>query len=468
MRTQIICILFLILSFITSEGILFGQNISNLNLIDQFDVRPNQPPTALNSKYASIWGWTSPTGKEYAILCCVTGTSFIDISDNSNIYECDFVQGNYTVNRECKTYLNYAYISSDAYGTDWIGLQIIDLSYLPDSVHLVKNWTYGNFVYAHTLFQENNFMYLCGGNVNAAAGLTIIDLKDPVNPVKRGEYLRAYVHDCYVRNDTIYAAVTGINKFVILDASNKDNITEIAEINNLPGYSLPHSCCLSANGKFLITADESRGPPGIIAIWNISDLTDIELVTTYRPPGDVTSIAHNPFVKNNILYVSHHTAGLRLVDLRNPYTPVEFAFHDTYPNSNAAITEGNWSCYPFFNSGKIISSDMQTGLYVHAIINDPTFINNSNIVLRNFSLSQNYPNPFNPNTIINYEIRITNFIKLKVYDVLGNEIATLVNEKLSPGSYEVQFDGSNLSSGIYFYRLETEKFTETKRMLLIK
>lgn len=86
-----------------------------------------------------------------------------------------------------------------------------------------------------------------------------------------------------------------------------------------------------------------------------------------------------------------------------------------------------------------------------------------------YFLSQNYPNPFNPNTIINYELGITNYVKLKVYDVLGNEVATLVNEKNSPGSYSVEFDGSNLPSGIYFYRLEVDgNIIDTKRMVLLK
>ncbi len=199
MRKTFKYLLLVILMFTAVKEILFAQNISNLNLITNLDVRPNQPPSEIDSKYASIWGWTSPSGSEYAILCCVTGTSFIDISNNSNIYECDFVPGIHTVNRDCKTYLNYAYVSSDANGIDWNGLQIIDLSYLPDSVHLVKNWTYGNFKYAHTLFQENNFLYLCGGNVNAAGGFTIIDLTNPEVPVKRGKYLRGFVHDGYAR-----------------------------------------------------------------------------------------------------------------------------------------------------------------------------------------------------------------------------------------------------------------------------
>ena len=98
---------------------------------------------------------------------------------------------------------------------------------------------------------------------------------------------------------------------------------------------------------------------------------------------------------------------------------------------------------------------------------------NSNIP-NDFLLYQNYPNPFNPTTKIKYTVPVTlsevegSLVTLKVYDVLGNEIATLVNEENSTGSYEVEFDGNNLPSGIYFYQLQTGQFIETKKMLLIK
>jgi len=85
-----------------------------------------------------------------------------------------------------------------------------------------------------------------------------------------------------------------------------------------------------------------------------------------------------------------------------------------------------------------------------------------------FSLFQNYPNPFNPSTTIKYEIPELSFITLKVYDVLGNEIATLVNEKKPAGNYEVEFGGSVLTSGIYFYRFQAGSFVEIKKMVLMK
>lgn len=85
-----------------------------------------------------------------------------------------------------------------------------------------------------------------------------------------------------------------------------------------------------------------------------------------------------------------------------------------------------------------------------------------------FTLDQNYPNPFNPSTSIQYRVSSISQVILKVYDVLGNEVATIVNEEKSAGSYEVKFDAAGLSSGMYFYKLQTDNFVETKKMLLLK
>lgn len=87
---------------------------------------------------------------------------------------------------------------------------------------------------------------------------------------------------------------------------------------------------------------------------------------------------------------------------------------------------------------------------------------------KGFSLEQNYPNPFNPTTNIEYSIPKQAHVTLKVYDVLGNEVATLVNRELSAGVYNSKFDGSKLSSGIYFYTLSADNFIETKKLLLVK
>lgn len=92
----------------------------------------------------------------------------------------------------------------------------------------------------------------------------------------------------------------------------------------------------------------------------------------------------------------------------------------------------------------------------------------SNQIPSAFSLLQNYPNPFNPKTIINFQLPTSNYVKLIVCDATGREIATLVDEHLNPGTYEVEWNADNYSSGIYFYRIITENIKETKKMILVK
>jgi hypothetical protein len=92
----------------------------------------------------------------------------------------------------------------------------------------------------------------------------------------------------------------------------------------------------------------------------------------------------------------------------------------------------------------------------------------SSTIPRAFSLGQNYPNPFNPSTKIQFHLASSAFTSLKVYNVLGKEAATLVNDYLQPGNYESTFDASHLSSGLYFYQLQTGNLIDAKKMNLIK
>lgn len=100
--------------------------------------------------------------------------------------------------------------------------------------------------------------------------------------------------------------------------------------------------------------------------------------------------------------------------------------------------------------------------------NPPLGISNISSIADRFSLFQNYPNPFNPNTKIRFRIAESGLVKLTVYDMLGREVQTLVNQELKPGTYEVEFNGADSPSGVYYYKLESGIFVETRRMVLIK
>ena len=94
--------------------------------------------------------------------------------------------------------------------------------------------------------------------------------------------------------------------------------------------------------------------------------------------------------------------------------------------------------------------------------------NEIKVILHEFSLSQNYPNPFNPMTTIKYSVSKNCYVSLQVYDLLGKEVATLFKGTCQVGNYDVSFDGSGLSNGVYFYQMKSDNFIETKKLVLIK
>jgi photosystem II stability/assembly factor-like uncharacterized protein len=155
-----------------------------------------------------------------------------------------------------------------------------------------------------------------------------------------------------------------------------------------------------------------------------------------------------------------------------------------------ASTRGNWvyKSDDNWNSSVLINSGMGQDKYVLDLYidkngylfagmdyygfyrsNNPVVVSveNDNL-LPSFYLSQNYPNPFNPSTSIDYSVPSNDYVNLKVYDILGNEVAILVNELKQPGNYKVNFNGSKLSSGVYFYKLQVGKYTQVRKMILLK
>ena len=102
------------------------------------------------------------------------------------------------------------------------------------------------------------------------------------------------------------------------------------------------------------------------------------------------------------------------------------------------------------------------------VVQNAVSVPEDELLANDFELKQNYPNPFNPSTRINFAISNASFVNLKVYDVIGNEIATLVSEEKQAGNYEIDFDATGLPGGIYFYQIKSGSFIETRKMTLLK
>ncbi|MBI4548300.1 MAG: choice-of-anchor B family protein [Ignavibacteriae bacterium] len=318
------------------------------------------PPTG-GSYVSGCWGWTDSTGREYAILGSQCGTSIVEITDVGAMVERDFVPAVCSSWREIQVHDHYAYVVSEGGG----GTQIIDLSYLPDSVHLVKNFTFSqsgkNINRAHTLHIRDGYMYLNGCANWSPGGIVIFSLADPENPTYTSAYTQRYIHDCFVRNDTIYAAAIYSGGGVdIIDVTNKTSPQLLNRITYTGSGT--HNCATTIDGRYVLTTDEIGSTPKTLKIWSLMTPPVFPKVAEYA--GSPTAIVHNVFVRNNLAVMSYYTAGLKVVSISDPENPEEIGGYDTYPSSNSAVYDGAWSTYPFFPSGKIIIGDMATGLYV--------------------------------------------------------------------------------------------------------
>ncbi|MGH2575996.1 MAG: choice-of-anchor B family protein [Ignavibacteria bacterium] len=468
-------IVILLTSFIFNSSKLYAQlGNSNMYLLSNLD--------QYGSGYSACWGYRAPNGREYAILGCYSGTSFVDITDTANIHEVDFLPLPSGISssdggngwREMKVFSNYAYIVSEAplSGAGSSGVQIADLQYLPDSIRYVGKYLAPAHTRTHSISQSGPYLYLNGANTGFVmnSGIAVLDLtSNPQVPVLRGKWQSQYVHDCRVLNDTIWACniYNPPGTISIINATNKNNLQTITSWVNNPN-PFPHNCAITTDRRYILTTDETSTPNGKLKVWNIQNIFNVQFVTNWMPTGITTSIVHNVEIYGNYAVVAHYTAGVRVVNITNPASPQEAGWYDTYPSSNGNTYNGCWGVFTF-PSGKIIGSDRTFGLFVlKTTFNITSSQGNNENIPKDFSLKQNYPNPFNPSTTIEYSLPKNGHVSIKVYDILGRQAATLVDEYKTAGDHHIKYDAVNLSSGVYFYKLDAEGFSQTKKMNLIK
>ncbi|HVO73342.1 MAG TPA: T9SS type A sorting domain-containing protein [Ignavibacteriaceae bacterium] len=162
-------------------------------------------------------------------------------------------------------------------------------------------------------------------------------------------------------------------------------------------------------------------------------------------------------VSDDYLYVTDGINGLLVFDITN----------SDYINLVGQFLFGNYAYYVKEYRGKIYVSSFEAGLYIFQNDLIASVLNQQPAVPADYLL-QNFPNPFNPTTTISFGLSKNEFVSLKVYNMLGEEIATLINEEMSSGIYKVEFNGTNLASGIYIYTIKTPSHSITKKMILTK
>lgn len=315
-------------------------------------------PTGLSN----LWHYVAPNGKEYALVGCRTKTSIVDVSTPTNPVEVGHIDAPQSTWREIRTFQHYAYVVTE----ESLGLTIIDLTDPANPTSVV--WTGNNgatFSTEHTVFvdEPTGTLYVFGAN-HGAGGAIIADLNaNPTNPQVIGQFNERYIHDGYVRNDTLWASEVNDGLLEVIDVTNKANPVVMASFHTPNNFT--HNSALTADGKTLFTTDEVFG--AYLASYDVSDISDIKLldvVQSYREGEADLPSPHNVYtMPDNFIVCSYYTDGVQIYDATHPDNMVLVGYYDTSPLSDAEF-EGDWGVAPYLPSGNLLLSDMQEGLFV--------------------------------------------------------------------------------------------------------
>ena len=332
------------------------------------------------------WGWTDPqTGKEYAIMGLDDGTAFVDISvPDQPVYLGKLATATVPSSwRDVKVFQNHAFIVSEAANH---GMQVFDLTRLrnvPSKQNFTADARFTGFGNAHNIAinEASGFAYVIGSSLYEG-GPAFIDVNDPLNPTLEGGFSdESYSHDAHIvtyngpdqdhhGKEILFGSNSDggdNNQVVIVDVTDKSAPTLISNMSySNGGYT--HQGWLAQDHQYYYLGDEldeiNYGGRTKTLVFDLEDLDNPILHHTYL--GATNAIDHNGYTKNNSFFIANYTAGFREINTINIASGAmeEEGFFDTYPSNNNANFNGVWSVYPYFESGVIVISDINTGLYL--------------------------------------------------------------------------------------------------------
>lgn len=324
-------------------------------------------PLGASPLCSGIWGYHDTVlNKEYALVGNRKGLLIADITNPNQIINKYWVPGVLSIWREAKTWGNYVYSIHDVpSGTSQTnGLLIVNMDSLTHKfVKLpvtLPGGTVDTLRRAHNLWiDEKGRLFAFGSNVSGGGAVIIDVATDPWNPVASGNYGTYYLHDGYVRDDTLWGAALWEDIQVIGVALPSQPVTfgRFATPN-----SFAHNCWLTDDGDYLFTTDEVAN--GYVAGYNVGDVANVNEVFRHRVQGGTGLVPHNTYVQGKNLVTAYYTFGCHVLDVEVPELPVLSAYYDTSPAYSGGGYNGAWGAYPFLPSGRILVSDMETGLWV--------------------------------------------------------------------------------------------------------
>lgn len=440
---------FLLLCFST---IMHAQDSLNMTLIYHWDdatVIANT--TSIANRYNEVWGFVQ-NNREYAVIGSTKGTHIIDVTNDENIFEAAFIEGtnsaNNIIHRDYHDYNGYLYAVADE-GAD-ISLQIMDISNLPDTVTVPVNGLDlggdNTILRSHNIFIDTATARMYSANFK----LKVYTLANPLQP----ELIQSLsfpqgVHDMYVENDTAYVN-DGYSGLYVYDLTDIDSVLQIGELTNYPTSGYNHAGWLNSKTRQYIMADETHGSP--LKLLDVSNLQNIEIMSMFSSEVDSAySIAHNPIIKEELVYSSYYHDGVYVFDVSDPFNPIIKGFYDTSLEPNANNFKGCWGVYPFLPSGKILASDMENGLFVLRLEDESS---STNHVTVNEEIKIEQLGRFLQIMSNDYDDK-----ELNIYDLSGKKLETRVYAK------STIFDISALPQGAYVVEAKSSTIRTVQKII---
>ena len=356
------------------------------------------------SRGNDIWGWTDPeSGVEYALVGLDDGTVFVSMEDPTAPVVLGKLPTTTTAVtwRDIKTYADHAYIGSEA---PQHGMQVFDLTRLrgleaSDPIRIFEpDVLFTDVGSSHNVVidEESGFAYLVGFRPNPTAdlpaacdvpGFMAVDIREPKNPTFAGCFSDAaievagrtagYTHDAqclvyrgpdadYQGRQLCFAANEDV--VTVFDVEDKQNVS-IISMAQYPGATYSHQGWLTSDQRYLLLDDELDEISGVSAtqrtlVFDLADLDEPEFM--YEWDSGLPVIDHNQYVVGNYSYQSNYKAGLRIIDVSRigEGEMTEVGFFDTFPQGQDVQFGGQWSNFPYFESGLVIANDSQNGLFI--------------------------------------------------------------------------------------------------------
>lgn len=299
-------------------------------------------------------------GREYALVGVFNGFSIVDLIDPANPTEVFFEPGPTSIWRDPFYHNGYAYCVNESGG----GLLIVDMSPLPGNTNLPTSlytgtqypWTKAHNMFIDTIAEK---AYIFGSdNPNGHDGAIILDISDPANPVDLGVWSDHYIHDGFVRGDTLWASCLEAGTFVV-DVSNPTNPIVLTSWDTPSQFG--HNVWPSDDNAYCYTTDEVES--GFVTAYDMSDYSNIVEVDRVRHPLTENVIPHNTHFFDDYIITSHYRDGLTIHDVTDPANIVLTGYYDSSPLSGGGFN-GSWGAWPYLPSGILLNADIEEGLFI--------------------------------------------------------------------------------------------------------